>query len=207
MLTLSIYQLKNIDGIDSVFLRTTAQAAIIHSQASDNLEYNLNHLIDSVDITCFDNNKSKTISLLRNLFTTMTKRDSRQIIHEFIRQIYCKKDGLDLMDAVRFVKSLKKFKESAYRNLARVIKDRGDDSLGDLIDSLVLASDDVIYKVNFGHYREGDYNIFVEDIRKGSGEILSEIILEGENYIEMFTTEKIKEFFAGWVKHQVEDYH
>lgn len=208
MLSLDFIRIPNIPHVNPQILRTTALAAIIHSQAAENLDYNLYLLIESSDTEVFKKDPSKLreiVALLRDSFMTTFKQDPENVIHEFIRRIYCGNNGLDLMDAVRFVKFLKEFKDVAYKSLHEVIKDRGDDAYGDLVDSVIMAGDVVVQRICCGAYRKGDYERFVQDVKEGSGEKLAKIILEGENYIEMFTIEKIQEFFAGWVKHQIED--
>lgn len=120
MLTFNLCCMPKIPHINHEFLHTTSRAAILHAQAAESLEYNLRLLIETSDIEVFKKDVSKLdniIALLRDSFLNTYKRDSESIIHEFIRRIYCGERGLDLMDAVRFVKFLKEFKKIAYKNL------------------------------------------------------------------------------------------
>jgi hypothetical protein len=148
------------------------------------------------------------VDVLRDAFENAWFQDKENRIHEFIRKMYCgetddqipEKEWLNFVDALRFLKTLKSFKKLAYKNLFDVITDRGNDSYGDLVDSIILAGKGVYDKICSKAYCTGEMKRLCEDVKAAVSEKLAKNILEGENYIEMLTTEKIQEFFYPWVR-------
>lgn len=218
-------------GLDKKALAHAARASSLHAAARENLENAVRELTQSAQP--YTPAELGRFFQVVGLYQKVLKRDymrkdSLRAVHEVVRQLLtgeaneqrwkrqsfgmmeiCTPDedgeesDLKFTDAIRFLKTLQEFKSMAYKALFNVVGGKGDDGYGDFIDSLILAGPDIYAKVLSGAYREGEWKRLQADIREATPE-LGDFIIEGENYIAMFTEDKITEFMQSWVRRQVE---
>lgn len=99
-------------------------------------------------------------------------------------------------EAIQFAKSWQGWRGKLYQPLFNVVKDRGDDAYGDLLDALPLVGREVVQEVlgsEFGNQEQFDAAVFVGC--DGSKQ-LTELILHGENYVGMTLADAAQESFA-----------
>ena len=202
--------LRDIPYVSSQQLEITAMGANCAKMANEIFVNSLRQLIATVNEYSDDDERLFQVShLYRRVFTynSFHQKDSQRMIHEVVRQLMtgeANKNGRDLnfIDALRFVKTISNMKRPLSSQLYDVVEGKGDDSYGDFLDSFILVGKDVWEKTLSGCYKKGDWELLKSDIIASVGEAMANFIIEGENYIEMYTTEKIQLFFNHWVKRQ-----
>ena len=107
-------------------------------------------------------------------------------------------DGLGrvLDAAVGLTRFEAEYKGRLYQPLFDVVKDRGDDAYGDLLDALPLAGRDLVQKSldrEFGNCRQFEQTVggVCQDCPQ-----LAELILHGENYVAMSLLDAARDYFA-----------
>lgn len=99
-------------------------------------------------------------------------------------------------DAIRFAKTWRSVSRRLYEPLFDVVKDRGDDAYGDLLDAVPLAGREVVEKSirrEFGNHEQFDAAV----LNGCDGDQRPcELILRGENYVGMSLADAAREYFA-----------
>jgi len=206
------YKQLEFKGVNSKLLHASTRASVIANAVNENFEFNIQNMInESLPFQVQEIDKFfRLVSVFQDVFKYRTnKSKSKDICHEFVRRLLTGEanslraqsegDNLVFLDAIRFVKTIQESGIFMSPILFDVVDDKGDDGYGDLLDSICLAGREVYQKIMCGAYQVGDYDKLKSDVRSAVGVELAQFILNGENYIAMFTTDKVKEFFYSWV--------
>ena len=129
-----------------------------------------------------------------------------QAAREFFRKPsaddFGKAPQYSLEEAISFAKGWQEWRGRLYQPLFDVVKDRGDDAYGDLLDALPLVGRDVVQEVlgsEFGNQEQFEAAVFVGC--DGSKQF-TELILHGENYVGMNLAEAAMAYFAAGIDRQ-----
>lgn len=120
------------------------------------------------------------------------KRPLKSGVHEFVRSIRCEGlPGYTFEDIPAFIATYSKLKDELYRPLFAIVKDRGDDAYGDLLDSLPLLGRECIEKLRAN---PGYFLVYEEELVESH-----KWIFRGENYIESTLLDKLGYFLPFWM--------
>ncbi len=124
--------------------------------------------------------------------------------HEFFRAAHTKEANYTFNEAVQFAKGYRALSKSLYQPLFDIVKNRGDDAYGDLLDSLPLAGRKVCEKALASQYIDNaDFEAKVAQVVKhrehvpaGDYKQFAEFILHGENYVATALYDKASDFMV-----------
>lgn len=104
----------------------------------------------------------------------------------------CMWEDNDFLTVFQSIATIEEIKSQAGEALYDIVKAKGDDDYGDLIDSIFLAGPNVVGKILSRNYK--DEETLKADIKSQCGEIVFNIIWNGENYFSMRLEEVAKKF-------------
>ncbi len=118
--------------------------------------------------------------------------NSEKACREFVRKSEYSDESYTFDEAVRFARAWDAYKSDLRNSEFSNIKfGKGDDSCGDLIDSLPLAGPEFM-----GRCLVGDFSGLTEFcVELAAASKFSKQIYNGENYFGMFLEDSVKEFF------------
>ena len=133
---------------DFEFQDICEQAIGLHS-LRNKLKENFSLSLDRVEPFAMDDDKFfEMLDVLSGImFKSFHKHKPKKAIDEFYRRSLTGSQRFTLEEHCRFITTYKKLNSSMYRIYKDVDMNRGDDSFGDLIDSLPLAGKNIVEKV------------------------------------------------------------
>ena len=106
---------------------------------------------------------------------------------EFFRKPYAREGNYSIDEAVSFAKTYQEKARAIYHPLMDIIKDRGDDSYGDLLDVLPLMGQEMYERCLKSDFQDNeDFTITIQDMIANASAVkdkkkFNDFILHGEN--------------------------
>jgi hypothetical protein len=123
----------------------------------------------------------------------------KQAAWELFRKALCKEKGYSGVEMTRFAKTYEAMKERLYQPLFDLVKDKGDDSYGDLLDNLPLLGAKLFKSLEDKEF--GNPSLVRRKIEEASGRTLAisdgqamKFVWEGENYHAMSLREAAEKY-------------
>ena len=128
----------------------------------------------------------REIRRLRSIWEELRGRDPAEVADEYLRQAQCESEER-FAEAVHFAVSYRRCSAALSKACGKVLKgwERGDDSFGDLMDSLPMAGRDVFKRIKKGDFFVVDEVVNLEELEAAvhsAAPKVAELILNGENY-------------------------
>jgi hypothetical protein len=130
------------------------------------------------------------------------RRGSKTACDEFARLLHIEAACHNtLRPVVRYARFIRMFEETSSKLSDALFElpglERGDDSYGDLCDSLVLAGKEIVERAiskGFKHYSELEEMVYEKWTDKDTRKIFHQV-MRGENYFHMFLQEEFESRF------------